>query len=213
MEDGLVDRYFNRKISAHLTRWFLKTSITPNQITLLSFFVGLIAVYCFWKGEYLYGVIGAIVFQFSAVLDCCDGEVARIKRMQSHLGQWLDLVCDNIVHVFLFLAMAWSIYSIKGQVSYLVLGGLASVGSLLSLGFVILSERNHSRTLSKISHLEHHFFKRVTDRLTNRDFSVILLIFALLGRLDWFLWLSAFGSNIFWMVLLWLYQKEARSFS
>ena len=210
MQDGLVDRYFNRRLSNHLTRWFVKTSLTPNQITLLSFMVGLISGLFFWNGGYINGMIGALVFQFSSVLDCCDGEVARLKGMQSRLGQWLDVVCDNIVHVVLFLAIAWAFYRTTAGSSYLVLGGLASIGSLLSLWFVLLLE---FISLGHPSPLGHGPLRKVADRLTNRDFSVILLLFSLVGRLDWFLWIATLGSNIFWMVLLWLYRKEARSFS
>jgi 1L-myo-inositol 1-phosphate cytidylyltransferase / CDP-L-myo-inositol myo-inositolphosphotransferase len=227
MEDGFVDRYFNRRLSSHLTRWFLKTSITPNQITLISFGVGLVSSLFFWMGEYLYGVVGALVFQASAVLDCCDGEVARIKAQQTPLGQWLDVVCDNIVHVAMFLAMAWATYRVSGLPLHLGLGFLASFGSLLSLRFVLLSEAQSSpgsgftgpgrvkaceRTMPKDERIfGKSLWRKATGRLTNRDFSVILLLFALVGRLDWFLWLAALGSNVFWIILLWLYQKEARS--
>ena len=209
MQDGLVDRYFNRRLSSHLTRWFVKTSLTPNQITLISFTVGLISGHFFWKGGYLYGIVGALVFQLSSVLDCCDGEVARLKGMQSRLGQWLDVVCDNIVHIVLFLAIAWSFYRATLVPSYLVLGGLASMGSLLSLGFVLHLEYS---SLGRPSPLGHGLLRKVADRLTNRDFSVILLLFALGGRLDWFLWLATLGANLFWLVLLWLYRKEAQTF-
>jgi phosphatidylglycerophosphate synthase len=210
MQDGWVDRYFNRRLSSHLTRWFLKTSLTPNQITLISFAVGLASGLFFWAGGYIHGIIGALLFQFSAVLDCCDGEVARIKSMQSRLGQWLDIVCDNIVHGVLFLAMAWALYRVEAESLHLVLGGLASVGSLFSLWFVLLSE---SRSKGDKARSGQDLLKEAADRLTNRDFSVIVLVFTLLGRLDWFLWLAAIGSNIFWVVLLWLYRREAQSFS
>jgi phosphatidylglycerophosphate synthase len=213
MQDGLVDRYFNRKLSGYLTRWFLKTSLTPNQITLISFAVGLMAGLFFWKGGYRNGIIGALIFQVSAVLDCCDGEVARLKGMQSRLGQWLDVVCDNIVHVVVFLGIAWAFYRATAMPSYLVLGGLASIGSLFALCFVLLLESRPSNHSFHPFHLKHGLLRKAADRLTNRDFSVILLLFTLLGKLDWFLWLAALGSNVFWMALLWIYRKEAGSFS
>ncbi len=204
MQDGLVDRYFNRKLSSHLTRWLMKTPATPNQITILSFLVGLLSAFFFWRGGYANGLIGSVVFQASAVLDCCDGEIARLKSLQSRLGQWLDLVCDNIVHVAIFLAIAWSFYASHSHAGYLALGGLASLGSALSLRFVLLSSR------SKGGGTRDQGLRKAADRLTNRDFSVILFLFALLGRLDWFLWLAALGSNLFWMVVWWLYRREAR---
>jgi hypothetical protein len=112
--------------------------------------------------------------------------------------------------VVVFLAIAWAFYRVTAMPSYLVLGGLASVGSLFSLHFVLLLD---SRSLDHSFHSKHGLLKKAADQLTNRDFSVILLLFTLVGRLDWFLWLAALGSNIFWTVLLWIYRKEARSLS
>jgi len=206
MQDGLVDRYFNRKLSGPLTRWFLKTSITPNQITLLSFAIGLISALLFLKGDYYYNILGVAIFQFSAVLDCCDGEVARIKSMQSRLGKWLDIVCDNIVHIAIFLAIAWAFYVLENSPFYLTLGGFASLGVSLSLWLVMLSERRRKNT----EMIKTGTAKEIADMLTNRDFSVILLLFTVIGKLDWFLWLTAVGSNLFWIILFWLYQREAR---
>jgi phosphatidylglycerophosphate synthase len=211
MQDGLVDRYFNRKLSVHFTRWFVKTSITPNQITLLSFGIGLISAIFFLKGEYLYSIAGVAIFQFSAVLDCCDGEVARIKSMQSRLGKWLDIVCDNIVHIAIFLSIAWSYYVLFRSPFHLALGGFASLGASICLWLVMLSERRSSNlTAKQAGRLETGPAKKAADMLTNRDFSVILFLFAVIGKLDWFLWLAAIGSNIFWLVLFWLYQRETK---
>src|SRR5262249_48774978 len=146
---------------------------------------------------------GVAVFQFSAVLDCCDGEVARIKSMQSPLGKWLDLVCDNIVHIAVFLSIAWSYYALSGSSFYLALGGIASLGASLSLWLVILSERRASKFLNipakPNGKIRAGVAKETADLLTNRDFSVILLLFAVIAKLDWFLWITAAGSNIFWI--------------
>ena len=205
MQDGFVDRYFNRRVSSHLTRWFLKTSLTPNHITLISLGVGFVAGFFFWVGGYGNGMVGALLFQFSAILDCCDGEVARSKSMQSRLGWWLDLVGDNVVHVVLFLSIAWAAHRDTGSGVPLVLGIAASAGVLMSLGMVLLLERGSGKSGRS------GLLNRAVDQLTNRDFSVMVLLFAVAGRIDWFLWLAAVGSNIFWMVLLGLYDKKVQS--
>lgn len=204
MQDGLVDRYFNRKLSSRLTPWLVKTPLTPNQITLISVGVGLVSAFFFWLGEYLYGVLGALLFQFSAVLDCCDGEVARLKSMQSRFGWWLDLIGDNVVHIALFLAIAWAVYRQSGSGLWLGLGAAASAGASLSLGFVLLQETVSSRAAQADDPL-----RRAMDQAVNRDFSLVVLVFALIHRLDWFLWLAALGANLFWMVLGWLYWRRS----
>lgn len=52
--------------------------------------------------------------------------------------------------------------------------------------------------------------QRLIDAMTNRDFSVVLLVLAVFGRLDWFLWMAAVGSHLFWMTALALQSVSGR---
>jgi hypothetical protein len=51
--------------------------------------------------------------------------------------------------------------------------------------------------------------QKLIDATTNRDFSVLLLILALVGRLEWFLWLTALGVHVFWVLALSLQLKQS----
>jgi hypothetical protein len=53
---------------------------------------------------------GALLAQGAAVLDCCDGEVARAKFLQSRAGYWLDVVSDTVVHIALFLGIGVAVW-------------------------------------------------------------------------------------------------------
>jgi hypothetical protein len=44
--------------------------------------------------------------------------------------------------------------------------------------------------------------QKLIDATTNRDFSVLLIILALLGKLPWFLWMTAIGVHVFWLAAL-----------
>ncbi len=93
--DGLISRYINRRFSLGIfTPLFLKLSkgITPNQVSILSFIVGLISSIFFLIGN---AMIGALLIQISSILDGCDGEIARLKHMQSSLGDFVDAVLDR----------------------------------------------------------------------------------------------------------------------
>jgi phosphatidylglycerophosphate synthase len=201
--DGWVDRYLNRKVSAVWTRWLLKTPLTPNHVTLISLAVGLLAALSFAQVGWVSGVVGALLLQCSAIIDCCDGEIARLKFQESPGGYYLDIACDNAVHVAVFVAIAWSSYRATGGNHILVLGGLAAFGTLAS--FVIVLATRHGRGRQTLMLLD-----RAIDALTNRDFSVILLLGALVGRLEWFLWGLAVGVNVFWPTALGLAWKARR---
>ena len=109
-EDGIVDRYVNRKFSRILTPFFIKLGISPNAITIISMLIGLGGAACFAVGSYKLGIIGALLFQLSVIVDCCDGEVARLTFTESPFGQELDIIADNVVHMASFAGIAWGGY-------------------------------------------------------------------------------------------------------
>ncbi|MEC4670997.1 MAG: hypothetical protein VST66_03855, partial [Nitrospirota bacterium] len=47
----------------------------------------------------------------------------------------------------------------------------------------------------------------ILSHVANRDFSVIVLLFACFGMLPWFLWLGAVGSCLFVLTLAWTLRQ------
>ena len=112
--EGFVDRFFNRKISRWFTRIFLAAGLSPNAITILATVVGLVAAAGFGVGTYSAGIIAALLFQLAAIIDCCDGEVARLTFTESPFGAWLDIAMDNVVHMAIFAGIAVGSYLARG---------------------------------------------------------------------------------------------------
>ena len=202
--DGWVDRYLNRTLSPWFSRWFLRLPLTPNHVTLVALTIGLLSAMCFARGGWVSNVIGALLLQWSAVIDCCDGEVARLKFLESTSGYYLDIACDNLVHVAVFAGIAWASYQDLGQTSSLLLGGLAAFGTAMAV-LVVLATR-HGRPRMASATLD-----RLIDALANRDFSLIVVVCALTGTLQWFLWALAVGVNLFWPLVLGLASKAQRA--
>lgn len=84
--------------------------LTPNQLTLVSFFIGLIAAIFFSKGDYFSLVIGAVLVQLSFVVDCMDGQYARYSKKFSDFGAWLDRISDRVKDFAYFFALAWGFF-------------------------------------------------------------------------------------------------------
>jgi phosphatidylglycerophosphate synthase len=84
--------------------------LTPNQLTIVSFFVGLIATYFFAKGDYSSLVIAAVLVQLSFIIDCMDGQFARYSKKFSDFGAWLDRISDRIKDFAYFFALAWGFF-------------------------------------------------------------------------------------------------------
>ncbi len=95
--DGPVDALINRRISSRCSLWLSRTAITPNEVTVAAIGVGLAAAFLAALGRPWTLVAAGLLIQGQSVLDCCDGELARLTFRGSRLGQWLDNVSDDVV--------------------------------------------------------------------------------------------------------------------
>ena len=199
--DSLITRLLSRSVSQKMTRLLLNTSVTPNQITLFSFVTGLVSAICFAGGTYPLNVFGGFSLLFSTWLDGTDGEIARLKFMESELGAKLDIICDNIVHFFMFGAIGWGVAKITGDETYLYLGGLAAFASLAS--FILLGNtifKKNSGAISPAPDSE----PSMAEKLANRDFINFLMLMALIDQINIFIIISAIGATVFTIYLVYL---------
>ena len=103
--EELVDLYFYRPLAYLVVRAIYRTSITPNQITLFSIVVGLAAAACFGAGPAT-AAAGAALYAASVILDCADGQLARLKKNGTRMGRVLDGVVDYIVGISAYFGIA-----------------------------------------------------------------------------------------------------------
>ena len=121
--DGFISTNVNRKLSTRvLTPALLRLwpSVTPNQVTLLGFAVSLLAGFSFLFGALL---AGALLIQLASLLDGSDGEVARLKKLQSSFGGFFDAVLDRYGDGFIIFAMFY--YALTSAATSELLGGAA----------------------------------------------------------------------------------------
>jgi 1L-myo-inositol 1-phosphate cytidylyltransferase / CDP-L-myo-inositol myo-inositolphosphotransferase len=210
--EGFVDRYFNRKVSRGFTRLFLELGLSPNSITILAGLIGLVAAAGFSLGTYSAGILAALLFQLAAVIDCCDGEVARLTFTESPFGAWLDIVLDNLVHMAIFAGIAVGLYTTQiGQEDDwvpLALGGAAVLGNGLS--FLLVEKARKIKSAVGWRTPAHAAWADVMlKNVASRDFSVSLIGFALFGQLFWFLLFAAIGSLLFACAMVWVIRPSA----
>jgi len=194
--DTFMDRTVTRFFSRQFTRLFLQTPLSPNMITLLSLVIGLISALYFFQGTYENSIIGSGLLLLSAWIDCTDGEIARLKFMESKIGGKLDILCDNLVHFAVFFAIGMGLYQSTGQSIYKLAGAFAVLGSLIS--FLLLSSSiidGKEKASGSASGVKAK--NNLNDKLANRDFIYFLFFMAMVGRMDVFICITAVGSNIF----------------
>jgi 1L-myo-inositol 1-phosphate cytidylyltransferase / CDP-L-myo-inositol myo-inositolphosphotransferase len=194
--EGFMSRHFERRVSLAITRRLAGTGITPNAMTLISLTVGLSSAPFFLSAAPAWQVVGALMFLTHSILDGCDGELARLKFLESPRGAMLDFWGDNVVHVAVFgcMAVGWSLAS--GSALPLLLG-LAAIGAVGVASAVLSGTGMQPRPPGSEA------TAKVVDALANRDFIYLVLGLAAIGRSWWFIALVAVGTPIFVLAALW----------
>ncbi len=130
--DGPVSRHFNRPVSRWLTRYLVRTPVTPNQISLVSWLLSCIAAALFVAGGYPALAAGGTIAQLASIIDGCDGEIARLKRSQSDFGGWFDAILDRYADALLLFGLMWHVFVATGAHLSLLIGFAAIVGSYMN---------------------------------------------------------------------------------
>jgi phosphatidylglycerophosphate synthase len=122
---------------AAIVVWALRaTPITPNQVTFLSAIVaaGACAMIALLPGH-LWLIAAAAVFELSFVLDCADGQLARLRQMASPLGHLLDFLMDELKAMLVLASVAVRLWLERGDEQFLLigLGGLFCLASGIAL--------------------------------------------------------------------------------
>ncbi|MDR2825140.1 MAG: CDP-alcohol phosphatidyltransferase family protein, partial [Prevotellaceae bacterium] len=105
--ENFFDRVFYRPIGYRIALVLCNTSITPNLVTVISIFVGVAAGWFFYPENLWQNLIGIGLLIFANILDCVDGQLARLTGIKSQVGRILDGIAGDLwfVSIYIFLAL------------------------------------------------------------------------------------------------------------
>jgi phosphatidylglycerophosphate synthase len=136
--DNFWTEWISRPPAALLVYLLKGTPITPNQVSFLAIGVaaGGCATLILWR-TWLGLIVAGLILQLAYVIDCVDGQLARIKDLASPVGALLDFMLDE-VKAFLVISSAavrlWWVNGFDSRWLLIGLGGLvaASIGITLT---------------------------------------------------------------------------------
>ena len=213
-----------RHLSAQLTPLLINAEIRANQISFTSMLVGLAAAVLFLQGTQACDGLAIVVFILYAVLDSCDGEVARLTGTQSDYGAHLDHAIDWLVHSALFLALGASASSAYGDALWLWCAYLAVFG--LAFDYVVrlwlkrkMPSPNRSRPRDAADTVRPEDLPEpptwkdrlvfVLRHLLEKDFCFVLALFVLFDATWILLAGAAVGMQAYWLAGLY---RRGRAF-
>ncbi len=219
--DQVFNVYVMRPLAAGAVSVLAKTSVTPNQLTLVSLGIFVVAAFLLVTlPDHLGGIVALLVLELSYLFDCADGMLARHKGLASREGHLFDFFTDELKATLLAGALALRLYGGGGlgiDLRYREPGNtLFLVAGILSVGVVAsaISLTNFVRRpeLSGKEGSVEAYYETVAQDASERTgaqqvmwavttflrflnhYPSHLWLFALVNRLDLFFWLYTFNN-------------------
>ncbi|MBM4170446.1 MAG: CDP-alcohol phosphatidyltransferase family protein [Ignavibacteria bacterium] len=104
--EEIVDLLFFRPLAFLFVKSVYRTKISPNQITMLSLFCGIGAGVSIAIATSESIFIAFILLIFWTVLDCADGQLARLKKNGTPFGRLLDGIADYTSYLFIMIGIS-----------------------------------------------------------------------------------------------------------
>ncbi len=192
--DGFISRKLNRKISTKIS-CLLVDRVTPNQMTIVTFLLGLLSALM----NFISVPLAGILYQVSSILDGVDGEIARASMRTSRFGGYADSILDRYADFVFLLALAWA--SIEGGLWWAV-AATAIFGSAM----VSYSAERYGAAYGSSIYREIPLMRFLPGKRDERIF--LTMLFCLAGEVKALFALLAVLTNLRTAATLWLVWKK-----
>lgn len=126
-------RWFGRPIGDLMTPAFCAAGLSANDVTNLRALIALLGLGFFLvPGPVWFPVCAVGIFYLCFILDCVDGNIARLDNDASYLGKFMDGVADFIFVQGAPLAAGVWAWTQEGEPAFLLLGALVTTATLTS---------------------------------------------------------------------------------
>jgi len=136
-----VDRFFARRLSIYLTWLLAHTPLSANEVTLLSLLFMAGGATCLGLKSDYGPPAGALLMVLGYLLDCSDGEIARLRGQTSLRGMYLGAIGHAVTIPAMFIAAGIGLAYRRETDTATILGGIAAIASTNPAKSSLLSMR------------------------------------------------------------------------
>ncbi len=225
--DQLFNHFIMRPLAGFTVAILARTPATPNQITILNLVLFVVAAGLFVAlPDYRGGLVAVLVLEVSYLFDCCDGMLARHKKIASKEGHLFDFFTDELKALLLAGSLGLRAYRSGGYgpnlqiwpAEYFLFATIASViivASATSLtNFVRRPELTGKETPVEAHYetVEQQKPRSLVGKLGRAAMMFLrflnhypshIYVFALVGRLEAFFWIYT-ANNLLYLGQGWL---------
>ena len=116
--EEIFDLLIYRPVAFLFVKVIYNSNITPNQVSSVAMLFGVVAGVLFGFGLYSYHVAGGVFYFASNVLDCADGQIARLKKNGTKTGRIIDGFIDYVVNTAVFIGIGIGLTNILSKGIY-----------------------------------------------------------------------------------------------
>lgn len=137
--EEILDLVFYRPLAFLFVKLVYNTNITPNQITWIAVVFGIVGGLLLMTNLPLALLIAGVFYIIYDVLDCSDGQLARLKQNGTLTGRIVDGFSDYIVSTFAYLGIGIGFATHSNDPLFYwgltILAGLSNAAHSIALDF------------------------------------------------------------------------------
>lgn len=207
--ENFIDRIFYRPIGFQIARALRNTGVTPNMITIISIFVGAATGFLFYQDEFIYTVYGIICLICANILDCVDGQLARLTGIKSKIGRILDGLAGDIWFASIYIGLALRLSHQTGCYWFFALAVMSGMSHLLQANITDYYKTLHLYFISKEKGAEFQSLEQVVEQHKQTQYG-ITKFFYLLYR--WYTLIQVKATPVLQLMLRNLHAKYGDDF-
>ena len=136
--EGWVGRNINRPISFRIASFLLRFDISPNPVTWFTLGLAVVMSVLLSLGGPLWLAVGGALYQAVSVIDCVDGDIARVSYQRSRNGAAFDTACDMLANMGFVVGVTIGIVRTYGTLHLEVALAMVVVAALCIAAMTLL---------------------------------------------------------------------------
>ena len=177
--ENIIDLYFYRPIGYQIARILKHTRITPNMVTVFSIFVGAGTGFMFYFNSLNYNLIGILLLVIANILDCVDGQLARLTGIYSKIGRVLYGIAGDIWFFMIYVCLALRLTHVYGTVWFFIPAILSALSHLIQANITDYYKTLHLYFESKEKGKEFQSQKQVKAQQQKMKFGLSKFFYSL----------------------------------
>ncbi|MCW1429414.1 CDP-alcohol phosphatidyltransferase family protein [Novosphingobium sp. JCM 18896] len=212
--EGWFGRHLNRPISFRMAAWLMRRDVSPNAVTWATFAIAVVMTVLLAHGGLWWLAIGGLLYQVVSVVDCVDGDIARVSHQNSRSGAVLDTGFDMLANLGFAGGLTVGLVRTYGMGQLQVAGAMVVIAalcmSLMALLVRLGPRRGSFDVLRQALALRLASTPRLAtvvltaEKLFKRDFYALFAACLCLAGIPWLVPQLALGGICIWLAaILW----------